>query len=92
MATEQSLDHEGRISALEAGYQHLATKADLANLRLEFEKSVNELKSDMHGLRTDLTGLQTDLTGLKDSIRMSVGITVAVVAVINVIALIILRG
>jgi len=85
MATEQSLDHEGRISALEAGYQHLATKADLANLRLEFEKSVNELKSDMHGLRTDLTGL-------KDSIRMSVGITVAVVAVINVIALIILRG
>ncbi|MDE2854625.1 MAG: hypothetical protein OXN88_10680 [Chloroflexota bacterium] len=85
MATEQSLDHEGRISALEAGYQHLATKADLANLRLEFEKSVNELKSDV-------SSLQTDMTGLKDSIRMSVGITVAVVAVINVIALIILRG
>ena len=36
--------------------------------------------------------LQTDLTGLKESIKMSVGITVAVVAVINVIALIILRG
>lgn len=85
MATEQSLDHEGRISALEAGYQHLATKADLADLRLEFEKSINELKSD-------LTGLQTDLSGLKDSIRMSVGVTVAVVAVINVVALIILRG
>ncbi len=85
MATEPSLDHEGRISALEAGYQHLATKADLAHLRLEFEKSVNELKSDV-------SNLQTDMTGLKDSIRMSVGITVAVVAVINVIALIILRG
>ena len=85
MATEQTLDHEGRISALEAGYQHLATKADLADLRLEFEKSINELKSD-------LNRLQTDLTGLKDSIKMSVGITVAVVAVINVVALIILRG
>lgn len=85
MASEQSLDHEGRISALEAGYQHLATKADLADLRLEFEKSLN-------GLKSDLNSLQTDLNGLKDSIRMSVGITVAVVAVINVVALIILRG
>lgn len=85
MASEQTPDHEGRISAMEAGYQHLATKADLADLRLEFEKSINDLKSDM-------SRLQTDLTGLKDSIKMSVGITVAVVAVINVIALIILRG
>ena len=85
MAAEQTLGHEGRISALEAGYQHLATKADLANLRLEFEKIINELRSDMNRL-------QTDLTGLKESIKMSVGITVAVVAVINVIALIILRG
>ena len=85
MAAEQTLGLEGRISALEAGYQHLATKADLANLRLEFEKSINELRSDMNRL-------QTDLTGLKESIKMSVGITVAVVAVINVIALIILRG
>ncbi len=85
MASEQTLDHEGRISAMEAGYQHLATKADLADLRLEFEKSINDLKSDM-------SRLQTDLTDLKDSIKMSVGITVAVVAVINVIALIILRG
>lgn len=70
---------------MEAGYQHLATKADLADLRLEFEKSLN-------GLKSDLNSLQTDLNGLKDSIRMSVGITVAVVAVINVVALIILRG
>ena len=85
MAAEQTLDHEGRISALEAGYQHLATKADLADLRLEFEKSINELKSD-------LNRLQTGLNGLKDSIKMSAGITVAVVAVINVIAPIILRG
>ena len=92
MATEQSLGHEGRISALEAAYQHLATKADLANLRLEIEKSINELRSDVDRLRNDMTGLQTDLNGLKDSIKMSVGVTVVVVAIINVIALIILRG
>lgn len=92
MAAEQSMGHEGRLSALEATYQHVATKADLANHRLEFEKSINELRSDMNRLRTDMTGLQTDLTGLKDSIKMSVGITVVVVAIINVIALIILRG
>ena len=35
MAAEQSLNHEGRISALEASYQHLATKADIESLRSE---------------------------------------------------------
>ena len=35
MASEQTLNHEGRISALEASYQHLATKADIESLRSE---------------------------------------------------------
>ncbi len=35
MASEQTLNHEGRISALEASYRHLATKADIESLRSE---------------------------------------------------------
>ena len=37
MASEQTLNHEGRISALEASYQHLATKADIESLRSEMK-------------------------------------------------------
>ena len=37
MASEQTLNHEGRISALDASYQHLATKADIESLRSEIK-------------------------------------------------------
>ena len=37
MASEQSLTHEGRISAMEASYQHLATRADIESLRSEMK-------------------------------------------------------
>ena len=37
MASEQTLNHEGRISALEASYQHLATKTDIESLRSEMK-------------------------------------------------------
>ena len=37
MASEQTLNHEGRISAFEASYQHLATKADIESLRSEMK-------------------------------------------------------
>ena len=45
MASEQTLNHEGRISALEASYQHLATKADIESLRTDFEGLRSEMKS-----------------------------------------------
>ena len=40
MAAE-SMNHEGRISALEAQYQHLATKADLERLGKELGEKIN---------------------------------------------------
>ena len=45
MASEQTLNHEGRISALEASYQHLATKADIESLRTDFEGLRSEMRS-----------------------------------------------
>lgn len=45
MVSEQTLNHEGRISALEASYQHLATKADIESLRTDFEGLRSEMKS-----------------------------------------------
>ena len=45
MASEQTLNHEGRISALEASYQHLATKADIESLRTDLEGLRSEMRS-----------------------------------------------
>jgi len=38
-ATQKSqlMNHEGRISALESAYRHLATKADIESLRSELK-------------------------------------------------------
>ena len=41
---------EERVSRLEGGYEHLATKADLANL-----------KADLANLKANLANLKTDL-------------------------------
>ena len=46
--TAISLDDRDRISRLEARYDSLATKADLAELKAEF-------KGDLHALETRLT-------------------------------------
>ena len=42
MAAER-MDHERRISALEASYQHLATKADVEAVRTDLERLGKEL-------------------------------------------------
>ena len=42
MATE-AMNHEGRISALEAQYKHLATKPDVERLRTDIERLGKDL-------------------------------------------------
>ena len=41
--TAERVDHERRISALEASYQHLATKADVEAVRTDLERLSKEL-------------------------------------------------
>ena len=43
--------HGERIAALEASYQHLATKDDISRLRLELEHSVNRLQANIDALK-----------------------------------------
>ena len=38
---------EERLSRIEGGYEHLATKADLANLRADFKTDLGNLKSEL---------------------------------------------
>ena len=41
-----TLSNEERIARLEAGYEHLATKADLENLRADVKTDIGAAQSD----------------------------------------------
>ena len=52
---------EERLSRLEGVYEHLSSKADVAEVKAE----VTEVKAEVAGLKTDVAGLKTDVAGLK---------------------------
>ena len=53
-----TMSNEERIARLEAGYEHLATKADLAEVRTDLKSDVAEVRTD---LKSDVAGVRTDL-------------------------------
>ena len=48
-----TLSNEERIARLEGGYEHLATKADVADVRAEVADTRADLKSDIAISQTD---------------------------------------
>lgn len=77
-ASRPNPDYGERIAALEATYQHLATKDDISQLRLELEKSVNKLQANMDALKWVIT--------------LGIGGAAVVLAAIQVIVALALRG
>lgn len=67
-----------RIGILESELKHLATKADIGDLRLELEKSVNKL--------------QANITALKWVIGIAIGIATIATTIINIVIALLLRG
>jgi phage shock protein A len=55
---------EERLSRLEGVYEHLSSKADVAEVKAE----VTEVKADVAGLKADVAGLKTDVAGLKTDV------------------------
>jgi hypothetical protein len=60
--TAEALAHELRDALPES---QAATKADLAEMRTEFEKLRTDVKADVGGMRTDVEKLRTDFANLK---------------------------
>ena len=58
---------EERLSRLEGVYDHLASKADMAEVKAE----VTEVKGDVAGLKTDVAGLKTDVAHLATKADMA---------------------
>ena len=63
MATaEQTASLGERVSRIEGGYEHLATKADLEQMRAE-------IKADMAGLDAKIAGLDGKIAGLDGKVE-----------------------
>ena len=54
---------EERVSRLEGGYQHLATKADIAHLATKDD--IAHLENRFVGLQNDFANLKSDFSNLK---------------------------
>ena len=65
VSQEASSSNAERIAKLEAGYEHLATKADVERVRTDVESvrtDVESVRTDVEKLRTDIEKLRSDLT------------------------------
>ena len=55
-----AISNEERIARLEAGYEHLATKADVAKVRAELADTQTNSKANPSAVRTDSKPNQAD--------------------------------
>lgn len=65
-SVEDRISLEDRVSRLEGAYEHLATKADISDLKAELKTDISdsraELKADVSELKTDVSDLRTENT------------------------------
>ena len=59
MATNENLGD--RVSRLEGGYEHLATKADLANIKAELKADISATNAKIDRLTIEMAQLETRL-------------------------------
>ena len=59
MATAEQTSSLGeRVSRIEGGYEHLATKADLAQMKAELKADIGRLDGEIGGLRGEIRGIK----------------------------------
>ena len=75
--TNPPLTPEERLARLEGVYEHLATKADVANLKADMARLEVELKGDMAQLKGELH------KGLRFNLYITIGDVVAVAALVK---------
>ena len=59
MATaEQATSLGERVSRIEGGYEHLAMKADLAQMKAELKADIGRLDGEVNALRGEIRGIK----------------------------------
>ncbi len=69
VTTEQTHSLGERVSRIEGGYEHLATKADLAQMRAELKAELAGLDGKIAGLDGKVAGLDGKVEALRSEIR-----------------------
>ena len=80
---------EERLARLEGVYDHLASKADLAELRAVLKDDMARLQAEItrveSGLKDDITHLQAEMAELKGSVKMLVVVMTSGLALLNIV-------
>ena len=73
---------EERLARLEGVYDHLASKADIAELRAILKGDIARVESDLKG---DIARVQTDIAELKGSVKILLVAMTSGLALLNII-------
>ena len=84
---------EERLARLEGVYDHLASKADLAELRAVLKDDIVRVESDLKDdiarvesdLKADIARLQADIAELKGSIKILLVVMTSGLALLNIV-------
>ena len=84
---------EERLARLEGVYDHLASKADLAELRSVLKNDIAHVESGLKddiarvesGLKDDIARLQAEMAELKGSVKILVVVMTSGLALLNII-------
>ena len=84
---------EERLARLEGVYDHLASKADLAELRAILKDDVARVESDLKadiarvesGLKDNIAHVQTDIAELKGSVKILLVAMTSGLALLNIV-------
>ena len=84
---------EERLARLEGVYDHLASKADLAELRAVLKDDIARVESDLKDdiarvesdLKADIARLQADIAELKGSIKILLVAMTSGLALLNIV-------
>ena len=73
---------EERLARLEGVYDHLASKADLAELRAILKDDIAQVESD---LKNDIARVQADIAELKGSVKILLIAMTSGLALLNIV-------
>ena len=73
---------EERLARLEGVYDHLASKADLAELRADLKEDIARVESS---LKDDIARLQAEMAELKGSVKILVVVMTSGLALLNIV-------
>ncbi len=80
---------EERLARLEGVYDHLASKADLAELRSVLKDDIARLQAEItrveSGLKDDIARLQAEMAELKGSVKILVVAMTSGLALLNIV-------